>query len=366
MIPVANKINDRMCLGNAGFAEDKFPMASAYLMSYCFLPLLLKKYISSKGYQRESYKIATDAFWLTYGYYICCRKLLRKNSPSLVVVSNDHIMLTRTLAKAALDENIKTAYFQHASVSEKSPELLFDYAFLDGYDALRKYGAKGSERTKVFLTGMAKFDKYFSRQNKSGKMNKLGICVNNIDPDERITELCEKIRNRFKDLEISLRPHPDDFKRRTGLWNSLKDKYNLILSDSRSQNSFEYLENADVVIAGISNILLEAVIMNVYPVLYNFSKKNIDMYEFLKNGLVEKENNNCEEIITVLENLSEKKENVRGKGKYYCSTIGTKFDGKSSELITNLINEITSGNINYTIWDRINTSDSIESYQLKN
>lgn len=364
--PVVQKLKDFLFVGYSNFAYEKFPMTAAYLWSYFFFPVLLKRYFSSKDYQRESYKIATDSFWLTYGYYLCSRKLLNKNSPSLLVVSNDHIMLTRTLVKSANDENIKTAYLQHASVSEKSPALNFDYAFLDGIDALNKYSVKGSEKTKVFLTGIAKFDKYYDKINKNLRMKKLGICVNNIDPDDRIIELCGMIRKKFEGLEISLRPHPDDFVRRKKLWNEIIMKSNFSLSDSRTQNSFDYLCDVDAVIAGVSNLLLEAVIMNVYPIQYNFSGRNIDMYGFLKNRLIEKEYGNTSEIISILEGLKEKKDNIRFKAKYYCSTIDTKYDGKSSDLVVKLINEIVKDKIDYSIWESIKESNSIEAYRLIN
>jgi len=124
---------------------------------------------------------------------------------------------------------------------------------------------------------------------------------------------------------------------RYSFYQKMKDSYNVHLSDSIQENSFEYLKKIDVNIAGESSVHLEAVLMNVYPIYYQFSNKRFDHYGYLKNHLVTDVFDNTNELVNFLNKINNNKQNIRYRVKYYIATVDTEFDGKSTELAKNLI-----------------------------
>ena len=112
------------------------PLLFAYLLALPFFPLVAIKFFRSKGDQRTAFYYVFDTYWFAYGYYLMVRFILRRTTPKAVVVANDHVMWFQAFVKAAQDEHIPTIYVQHASVTERFPPLSFDYAILEGTDAL--------------------------------------------------------------------------------------------------------------------------------------------------------------------------------------------------------------------------------------
>ena len=367
-------VNTKSCLdpllvhlSNAYHLEDRpgaecpFPLFWAYVLSIPFFPVVLFLFFFHRKL-KESFYYAFDEYWLTYGYYIIARLLLRKNMPIGVLVSNDHLMQPRVIVKAAKDEGILTFYIQHASVFNEFPPLMFDYALLEGRDALNVYDSIGDSLTKVFLIGTPKFDKYYPLVNKNNTVRSIGVCVNKLDPIERVEELCDILRKSFLFKEIYLRPHPYD--PRINLWRIVANKFNISLSNSQLESSFTFLAKIDIVFVGNSNILLEAALINVYPVFYDFSlDPKQQTYSFVKEkvfGYMNKPEAAIKKII----DLENNKTNIREKAKRYCATIGTSYDGRSSELASNIIMQIISKNkVNGKKWKRIE-GVNIEAYQL--
>ncbi|MGA2622480.1 MAG: hypothetical protein ABSF91_01380 [Bacteroidota bacterium] len=362
--PIANRTGEQVFYGVGNYGERRFPLASAYAASLFFLPLVLSRFIGSRGYQRKSFEIAFDMYWLSYGFYIASRKLFRKIRPACLVVSNDHSTLNRTIAKAAMDECVQTIYIQHASVAEgKFPLLSFDYAFLDGRDALTKYDLLGESKTKVFLTGIAKFDAYSTAINSANSVKSLGVCVNTLDPVSRVEELCRHLKQHISSLDIIIRPHPGDKNFRE--WERLSKMTGIGFSDSRAQNAFDFLGTVDAILGGESGILLEAALMNVYPIYYAFSDSPVDYYGYLRHGLVEECLRDPAELVETMKELIRGKPHVRSRAKFYCDTIGTRFDGKSTDLIRNLLAQIVFGRVDYSVWDDIPSLRNLAAYRLK-
>ena len=340
--------------------SERFPSTYAYLLSCFFFPLVLFKFWKARGYQKESFRFAFDSYWRAYGCYLFSRLWLRQVAPAGVVVANDHIVMTRALTQAARRERIPTFYVQHASVTAKFPALSFDYALLEGIDALRKYELAGASRTKVFLVGMPKVDTYFQHLNINSAARSIGLCTSTLAPLPRVEQLCEQLRREFPALPFFLRPHPGD--RRDAIWTGLAKKYGMELSDSKTELSFEFLKRVDVVIAGESNIHLETALMNVFPVYYDFTQAHMDWYGFQRNGLVEYASE-PQEVCCRLRALTQNKPPVRMKTKPYCATVDTRYDGRSSELASALIQELASGQVNLEGWRRV-PNVQLEAYEF--
>jgi hypothetical protein len=156
LVLLAEKIESAYLAGGSSFVsldvEERFPLLLAYLFSLAFFPAVLFHFWKSDGYRRKTFHFIFDQYWLTYGYYLIANLWLSRLEPKALVVSNDHNMPNRVVLKLAREKRIPSVYIQHASVTEKFPPLAFDYALLEGLDALQKYESAGySSKTKVFL-----------------------------------------------------------------------------------------------------------------------------------------------------------------------------------------------------------------------
>ena len=264
---------------------------------------------------------------------------------------------------AAKIEQIPTCYIQHASVTNKFPKLEFDYAFLEGEDALHKY-AQYYSKTKVFLTGMPKFDDFFSSINNSNTVSRIGICSNPLDDDAVIDNLLSYLNRTFPNILFSFRPHPGDIHRGGDLWHKIAVKHEIKFSDSRTENVFNFLKNVDAIIAGDSNILLEAALMNVVPIQYKFSDKLDDHYGFIESGLVVMFESKETLSYYIEDIINCKPDYIRQRSKQYSSTVGTKYDGNSIFLVALLISKIAlKEDIDYSMWKGMSALN-LEAYEL--
>jgi hypothetical protein len=321
----------------------------------------LYKYFRSQGLLRRSFHYGFDSYLLVYGFYIVSRLWLRNVKPAGVVVSNDHGVITRSFTLAAKHMGISTFYLPHASITEKFPPLMFDYAFLDGLDALCKYESCGPSKTKIFLIGIPKLDPYINQLNHRPVVSTIGVCTNKFDAFERVEELCKMLRKSFPDISLFLRPHPGDTRRME--WKGLAENFDIHYSDSRVETSFEFLKGVDVILAGESNILLEAALINVLPIYYDFPRTHMDWYGFQRQGLVEYVSE-IEEVFIIIQKILKNRPDVRIKTKYYCATVDSRYDGQSTELTTKLIKALVSDqDLDWKEWKSIQGS-KLDAYEL--
>jgi hypothetical protein len=338
-----------------------FPVFYSYLISLLFLPVVVYIYLRSRGDQRASFRFGFDSYLLVYGHYVAARFWLARLKPTGLVIANDHSASARAFTFAARHMGVLIFYAQHASVIEKFPPLMHDYALLEGIDALEKYENCGPSSTKVFLVGMPRFDRFLLHVNNKESIEAIGLCTNMFDPLARVEELCKTIRQHFRGFPIYIRPHPGD--KNTDVWMELTRKYDLEFSDPRMEVSFELFRRVDAVIAGDSNIHLEAALMNIFPIYYDFGRTELDWYGFRRNGLVEYY---CEpgKVVHRLKELSQFRPSVREKAKRYCATTGTVYDGHSIDLASGLVQLLSSGaEVEKTLWTRVPGS-RLEAYQI--
>ena len=337
-------------------AGPRFPEFMAYGRSLRFLGRLLDLKSRAAGYRRIGLMHDLDRYLLTYGYFITSVRLLRRLRPKLVLVSNDHIMETRTFVKAAAHLGIRAAYVQHASVSAGFPPLAFDIAFLDGRDAAEKYDVPGPGRPLVFLSGIPKADEARSRARPRTALARLGICVNVLDPMEPVRDFANEMRLLAPEVELVLRPHPSD--RRP--WGSRLP--GVEVSDSKEESSFDFLDRVDAIVTGPSNIALEAALVGVRSVFVDFGKLGRDHYGFVRRGLCER----AETPAAALELLDPRRSSVEVASalKAYCATVGTVYDGRSSQLVRELITEDLQGGICMSRWQSVPGFAHIDVFEL--
>lgn len=361
LLPIAESMNNANLIGINGFGNHQLPLLPAYILSLMFFPVVLAKFIQSRDMARQSFRYVFDAYWLSYGYYIflCC--LLKKIRPSILIMANDHIMWTRTFLRAAKDENIQTIYFQHASVTDRFPPLEFDYALLDGLDAAHKYAECGKSLTKVLLIGIPRFDRYYASLNLVGDVKTIGICVGLLNSLEEVKSIMLALNTLLQDINFLLRPHPGDD--RCDEWEKFAVESGWSFSNGKEENTFGFLSRVDAILAGDSNILLEAVLMNVVGIYYDFSGKKLDWYGFCENGLVDYFSNPNDLVEHILK-LKQARPSVRIKAKRYCATINTPYDGQSTRLAEEIISKILSQNLDLTNWKRSAQISNLSVYEV--
>lgn len=342
-------------------ASNYFPLFLAHILALPFLPFVLSRYWSSHGYKRRSFSFAFDTYWLTYGYYIAAHIWLRKWRPKAILVANDHLMPFRTVCQVASELDIPTLYLQHAPVTSSFPALRFDYAFLNGTDALAEYEQCGFSQTKVFLTGSPKFDKYANLANRSETIHSIGICLNGLDPTERIEELVTRLINQLPDLNFVLRPHPRDT--RMDKWKTLANEFNIVLSDANTQLSYEFMQDVDAIIAGDSGIIVEAILMNVYPIYYDYALEKRDNYGYIKKDVVVY-HASTQDVVDFIQKNNETKPNMTQNAQRYCASIGTQLHGKVGQYIVDATEKIGENeSIDDKLWELI-PDTSLNAHQL--
>lgn len=343
-------------------SDKDLPRGIVRLLALPFVGVLLARYVSSTGYRRASMQYVFHRYWQSYGCYLYFR-LLTREGVSAVILANDHWMTHRALLKAANDNGVPTVYVQHASVTTKFPPLEFSYALLDGRDALEKYDAIGPSHTQVYLVGTGKLDKYMQSAERAQGTRRIGICTNLLDPEGRVEELCAALAEIFGGEALVLRPHPRDGRR--AAWMQMASRFGMGLSDSSSQSPLDFLRTVDVLVAGESNILLEAALLNVRPLYYDFPLEGRDHYGFLEHGLVQSRYTEPVELCAALQMQGRDVAPPRERTKRYCATVGTAYEGRSAELSYELLagllreQKAPSGK-----WKRIPDTVNLEAYEL--
>ena len=330
--------------------DQPFPLFMSHIISLPFFPIVAFHYWRASEYQRLSFRLNLDNYWLTYGAYIACRNWFARLEPRAIILSNDHNTLNRIALKCARRHNVPTIYLQHASVTAKFPPLDFDYAFLEGRDAARKYDEAGPSRATVLLVGMVKFDAYAQYVNQHNTLVSLGICTNILDPMPEVSALCGELKEQCPQLRLVLRQHPLD--PRTVEWQSISSLHGIEFSDSRREEALLFLRGIDGIIAAESSIHLEAAMMNVYPLYYAYNGQYRDWYGYGRYKLYD----HCASRTEVLEKvrgLMRGKPSVRERAKAYCETINTPYDGKSSLLVKSEVQRIVFGEPDLNVgWTR--------------
>ncbi len=271
-----------------------------------------------------------DLLFSVNGTYKESLRLIKRSKPKIIIFANDHVTISRSLLLAANKMGVKTYYIQHASVSNYFPPLVFKFSLLEGKDAYHKYLNCGETKSKVYLVGMSKFDSFIDRINRNTKVKSLGIAYNHMDNVTTISQFIETIKKAHPELLIITRPHPSDVRK-------IELPENVLLSDSKNEDAFSFLCKIDALITGDSSLHLEATLLNVYSMYFEFTKtKLFDYYGFIKNGLVDYYSS-INAINIQLNNLKLYKPDIRNKASYYNAAIGSAFEGKSTEKIVDII-----------------------------
>lgn len=307
------------------------PYVKIYFHSILYLPLSLKLYFSSSKEDKELIRFYYLDFFTTCGIYTVLEGILKQNSQlKLMVFANDHLLINRCLIELAEKLCIKSLYVQHASITELFPPLRFDYSFLDGEESYQKYFKIGNMRGNIYITGSPRFDA-FSNYKQVKKKYDIGIALNELDSSAKVLELCNYLKH-FCSSNIIVRPHVSMTTQQFD--KNVFQNNNIDVSDPEKDLSYVFLSEVKIMIANESGIHLDAALMGVPSVLYNFSDNELlDYYGFINKGLIKK----CgtyDELVKEIEVYSHHPQKVI---RYYAASYKSPADGNVGKLIANFV-----------------------------
>lgn len=297
------------------------------LLYYWQYPLVLAELGRTEGRRAGRF---FDLIFNAVGYYEVYVRALRHYRPRAIVFANDHNDDARALLLAARAVGIPTAYVQHASVSTNFPPLGFDLNLLEGQDALDKYRQCGPVPGQVALVGMPKADEFLVRKNLSPTVRRVGLACNVLDAADAIRAAVDHLLREFPDLTFTFRPHPGD----TRDFSFLRRRHpQLLFSDARQQNVFEFLGEQDALIAADTSTHLEATLLNVVSLYYRFGTHAVadDYYGYVAHGLVDRASS-LPELTALLRRYQQHKPAILyRRAAYYNATLGTPDEGRSQQ-----------------------------------
>ena len=312
-----------------------FPLVKIYALSFLFIPIVLFNYIFTKNETKKlSFFYAFDSYCLSFAAIIILPKYFKKLNPKKIFVSNHTRPFHRIIMK--LFNNSILGYIQHAAFIDNMPPFNgFNYLLIDGDDSLSKLINSKSYGNTIYKIGNSKYDDFLNFNRFRGEFKSIGVCVNNMDKIDHIKDIILSLRDNFPLLSIFLRPHPSD--PRFIEMRDFSKLNNLNFSNSIEEDSKKFLKGIDVLLAGDSNIHLEAIYLNIPSIYINFKNKTNDWYGFLKKKMLYNGNTSFK-IIDIIRTIMVNKKNVRNYGKYFNASIGTIYQGKSSLLASEIIN----------------------------
>lgn len=317
--------------------DDIVPLLhfSVWLYSYRFL--IVFRYFKEKYGKRVWSHI--DYLFKGVGQYEACLRFLKKNKPSYIVFSNDHTIFPRALLIAAKELAIPTIYIQHASITPYFPPLDFDLNLLEGQATLDQYSLNGPVSGTTQFIGMPKFDPYIKYRNTSKKVTRIGVCSNKMDKTDDVEAFLKDLQKAFPTTTITFRPHPAD----TTIFKIPKE----VKLSTNKELAFEFLQKQDLVIAGNTSIHLEAVLLNVVAIYYEYSPYQSDisdMYLYCKNNLA-KNATNKDLLIKIIEaQIVEKETKIYERAAYYNAVVGSEYEGRSVALAVEHIHKYIKEN----------------------
>ena len=312
----------------------RLPYLRIYLLSLKYFHLFLWLYLISSKEDRKLMRSFDSDFLTTCATYKVFEALLLKNQQlKMVVMANDHVLITRCMIELTEKHHIKSLYVQHASVTTAFPSLRFDYSFLDGLESFEKYKTVGNMRGHIFLSGSPRFDA-FHNYKKEDREYEIGIALNELDSEDQALNLCLYLKEHYS-AHIIVRPHPGMLIPNNLLFHEEKFvAHGFAISDPRKDLSYVFLASVNVMIANESGIHLDAALMGVPSLLYNFSDREIlDWYSYIKKGLIKK----CETYKEVLHMLDVGYSLPEEVVRYYAASYNTIWDGKVGETIAEFI-----------------------------
>ena len=344
---------------------QEYPVMKGYVFyrGLLYLPVIIYEYFTADAYTKSVFVRIWSTVIKSYGLYSIYKAWFNKNKRSIkaIVVSNDHVYNFRAFYMAANSLGVKTIYIPHSSVTNHFPCLEFTAAFLDGKDMLNIYQNKGRSSTKIFLSGPYRYFRDIGTTIPiKDKTLSVGLCIKTRDNLDDYIDYISKLLT-IENAEIILRPHPSE---KRSLQKLILDK-RISLSDATSESSLQFLDRVKLLISGSSNILLECLLKDTYPIFFDSFGNGWDNYSFVENGIVEKMYTDFDNIVTFIKESEREIEKNFMKLK---QNIGHYIDLPPNNIDAHLgvrdtISEIIEDKIEYTYFKQKNNDKLVYVYK---
>lgn len=256
---------DRWCvLGyNSAMPKDAhIPEMYFYLNSVIRIyRLLLAISFCKEPYIRWAMKKRFDRYLLSFGSVGVWKKILEFSECKTLVLSNDHIVWTRTARVAAAELGIRTVFLPHAPTGDSPPPFEFDVGCMDGVEQLRRYRPWNKLNPLMVLTGAVRYEALAKNEVPEGEG--FLFCFNTMDSLEFIEQSLEDVRNAVPEAYIGVRPHPADLRRLESI-RQICVRLEITFFDP-STNLLANLEGVRWVFAGVSGVHVDALMANRQP-----------------------------------------------------------------------------------------------------
>ena len=285
-----------------------------------------------------------DMFCQSYIYAPLFLSLLNEIKPFYVIQSNDHNLPNRSLRSAAEVLCVKSVFMQHGAGTGFQPPLNFNYAFLNGEQALNEYAAKYPTNLTpekhninpiIFLSGQKKQLVEVQSPSLNGSKLIVGVGVSSLNEFIFLESLLKKFKG--KQIRCVVRTHPgqaEDFLE--SLRNFIKENNYVSYSNPKADSLTDFFSKCSILIAANTSLHLDAGLSGIPSYYYELSKSSIqeDYFGFEKSGLIENLPENIfdmsnGELKTLTTQPTKRIEAVR----YFSESYKTRWEGKEGDLV---------------------------------
>ena len=302
-------------------------------------------------------------------YIEIAKRMIEKEKPDLILIVNEYGNFERTLAVAGKLKEVSTLAVQHGVITlthseyifnkeEKGKVILPDITCVFGkyyYDLLTKNSIYEPEQ--VVITGQPRYDVFYYVDKLYSKEKFLKRY--NVNPKHKIvlwTTQCHgiseeenkknfkavfKTMQNLKNATLIIKQHPGEGGKYTKMIKDYLNKYNLEMNaviTPKNSDTYEQLFVCDLMITRHSTTAMEAVALNKPVIILNLSGEP-DPVEYVKEGValgVYKE----EDLKPAIEKLLKDDSELAKNREKYIEKYLYKIDGKATERVVNLIEEI--------------------------
>jgi hypothetical protein len=210
----------------------------------------------------------------------------------------------------------------------------------------------------VYLSGISKLDVAIQKMRRGDfERRYISICPNSMDDAVAVTDTAKYIKaNVGGEFRVCIRPHPGDT-RRFAEWKLRAESAEVEYSASEIECSSDLISKSSFVIAADSNILLEAALLKSIPISMPFTGDIWDHYGFVRRGVALYAKDRSQ-LVSIIQGKPDPLSSYQA-AKYFSHIAGSNYEGASSKLIADTLNELVRSKVTPSMW-RLHSSDVYE------
>lgn len=282
---------------------------------------------------------------------LCAKKIISDYVPKLVINMTDTTPKDMAFTQVAKNLKIPTLLIQHGTlVYDSLLHSTSDYIAAWG-DESKKWWTQNIKKSKnaVFVTGDPQFDKYSKlyKEKVSYRLSKSKIKIllatsyylgSEYQRFKLLKDYLDEL-SEIDQVELKIRTYFGRVKPNRLLREFVKE-YNFPISVDSEENLQKQIQEADIVMAETTSLILDALILGK-PVIYLCYQKPKDLLPYAKAGVAIGAYEKGDIKNSVLALKEGKHKNLAKNRPDFLKNYLFKIDGKSSQRVIDLINKIT-------------------------